>query len=113
MSSPPPTVGAAGAVRPHAPLWLLAMVTFSGTLAMHVFVPALPKAATDLGVGIATMQMTVSLHILGLALGQLAYVHGIGRHRLQPGARRRPRPLGRRDRGPALVLDRHPQIGSI
>ena len=56
----------------HAPQCLLAMVTFSGTLAMHVFVPALPKAATDLGVGIATMQMAVSLHILGLALGQLA-----------------------------------------
>ena len=59
--------------RPHAPLWLLAMITFSGTLAMHVFVPALPAAATDLGVGVATMQMTVSLYILGLALGQLFY----------------------------------------
>jgi hypothetical protein len=42
------------------PQWLLAMVTFSGTLAMHVFVPALPMAAKDLGVGIATMQMTVA-----------------------------------------------------
>ena len=72
MSKPPPTVGAASWVRPHAPQCLLAMVTFSGTLAMHVFVPALPMAATDLGVGIATMQMAVSLHILGLALGQLA-----------------------------------------
>ena len=89
------------------------MVTFSGALAMHVFVPALPMAAKDLGVGIATMQMTVSLYILGLVLGPLAYVHGIGRHRLQPGARRRPRPLGRRDRGPALVLDCHPQIGAV
>ena len=49
------------------------MITFSGTLAMHVFVPALPAAATDLGVGVATMQMTVSLYILGLALGQLFY----------------------------------------
>ena len=59
--------------RPHAPLWLLAMITFSGTLAMHVFVPALPAAAADLHVGVATMQMTVSLYILGLALGQLFY----------------------------------------
>ncbi|MGD9510471.1 MAG: Bcr/CflA family efflux MFS transporter [Geminicoccaceae bacterium] len=58
---------------PHAPLWLLAMITFSGTLAMHVFVPALPAAAADLDAGVATMQMTVSLYILGLALGQLFY----------------------------------------
>ena len=27
-----------------APLWLLALITFSGTLAMHMFVPALPEA---------------------------------------------------------------------
>ena len=68
-----PLIAAASGARPHAPLWLLAMITFSGTLAMHVFVPALPMAAADLGVGIATMQMTVSLYILGLALGQLFY----------------------------------------
>ncbi|MGN8081951.1 multidrug effflux MFS transporter [Variovorax sp. 22077] len=59
--------------RPHAPLWLLALVTFSGTLAMHIFVPALPIAAKGLGAGIGQMQMTVSLYILGLALGQLVY----------------------------------------
>ena len=61
------------AARPTAPLWLLALITFSGTLAMHIFVPALPVAAADLGVGIATMQMTVSFYILGLAAGQLVY----------------------------------------
>lgn len=59
--------------RPSAPLWLLALITFSGTLAMHIFVPALPIAAADLGVGVATMQMTVSFYILGLAAGQLVY----------------------------------------
>ncbi|MDB5369287.1 MAG: Bcr/CflA family drug resistance efflux transporter [Roseomonas sp.] len=59
--------------RPQVPLWLLAMITFSGTLAMHIFVPALPLAGADLGVSAATMQMTVSLYILGLAVGQLAY----------------------------------------
>jgi len=57
----------------HAPLWLLALVTFSGTLAMHVFVPALPVAAKSLGAGMGAMQMTVSLYILGLAAGQLVY----------------------------------------
>jgi len=55
------------------PLWLLVLITLSGTLAMHMFVPALPDAARDLGAGIATMQMTISLYILGLAFGQLVY----------------------------------------
>ena len=60
--------------RPQiAPLWLLALVTFSGTLGMHIFVPALPFAATDLGASIGEMQLTVSLYILGLAVGQLVY----------------------------------------
>jgi MFS transporter, DHA1 family, multidrug resistance protein len=58
---------------PKVPLWLLALFTFSGTLAMHIFVPALPHAAMDLGAGMGTMQMTVSLYILGLAVGQLMY----------------------------------------
>lgn len=55
------------------PLWLLALLTFSGTLAMHIFVPALPIAAADLGVSVSAMQMTISLYILGLAFGQLIY----------------------------------------
>jgi DHA1 family bicyclomycin/chloramphenicol resistance-like MFS transporter len=64
---------AAPARRPHAPLWLLALVTFSGTLAMHIFVPALPIAAKNLGAGMGAMQLTVSLYIFGLAVGQLVY----------------------------------------
>ncbi len=59
--------------RKTVPVWLLALVTFSGTLAMHIFVPALPAAATDLGASIGEMQMTVSLYIFGLAVGQLIY----------------------------------------
>jgi len=58
---------------PRPPLWLLALLTFSGTLAMHIFVPALPLAATALGVGAGTIQMTVSVYIAGLAIGQLVY----------------------------------------
>ena len=56
-----------------APLWLLTLITFSGTLAMHIFVPALPEAARDLGASIGGMQMTMSVYIMGLAVGQLAY----------------------------------------
>ena len=56
-----------------APLWLLTLITFSGTLAMHIFVPALPEAAHDLGASMGSMQLTMSVYILGLAVGQLAY----------------------------------------
>jgi len=58
---------------PHVPLWLLALFTFSGTLAMHIFVPALSMAGRDLNAGNGAMQMTVSLYIIGLAVGQLIY----------------------------------------
>jgi len=56
-----------------APLWLLTLITFSGTLAMHIFVPALPEAGRALGATAAEMQMTMSVYIFGLAVGQLIY----------------------------------------
>jgi DHA1 family bicyclomycin/chloramphenicol resistance-like MFS transporter len=56
-----------------APLWLLTLITFSGTFAMHIFVPALAVAGRDLGASIGGMQMTMSIYIFGLAVGQLAY----------------------------------------
>jgi DHA1 family bicyclomycin/chloramphenicol resistance-like MFS transporter len=56
-----------------APLWLLTLITFSGTLAMHIFVPALPEAARTLDASMVSMQLTMSVYILGLAFGQLAY----------------------------------------
>jgi DHA1 family bicyclomycin/chloramphenicol resistance-like MFS transporter len=62
-----------GVEIPQAPLWLLAIITFCGTFAMHIFVPALPIAGVDLGVGAATMQTTISIYIVGLAFGQLIY----------------------------------------
>ncbi len=66
--SPPPP-----APRPIAPLWLLALFTLSGPVAMHLLVPALPQVARDLGASAGTMQLTISLYILGLAVGQLGY----------------------------------------
>ena len=56
-----------------APLWLLTLITFSGTFAMHSFVPALPEAAAALGASLGEMQATMSVYIFGLAVGQLAY----------------------------------------
>jgi len=60
-------------VRARVPLWLPALFTLAGTLAMHIFVPALPAAGAELGAGDAAMQMTVSLYLVGMALGQLVY----------------------------------------
>jgi DHA1 family bicyclomycin/chloramphenicol resistance-like MFS transporter len=64
------------ATRPRAkapPLWLLALITLNGTLAMHIFVPALPQAAHDLHASTGMMQLTLSVYVVGLALGQLTY----------------------------------------
>ena len=58
---------------PPVPLWPLALITLSGTSAMHMFVPALPDAATSLGTSAALVQMTIGIYILGLGLGQLVY----------------------------------------
>jgi DHA1 family bicyclomycin/chloramphenicol resistance-like MFS transporter len=59
--------------KASVPIWLLVLITLSGTLGMHMFVPALPLAAVQLGTTPAAMQMTISLYIAGLAVGQLIY----------------------------------------
>ncbi|MFT3800712.1 MAG: multidrug effflux MFS transporter [Burkholderiaceae bacterium] len=72
-SATPTTLTSSAPRPPHAPLWLLALATLSGTLAMHMFVPALPLAAQDLGASTGAMQMTISVYIFGLAIGQPIY----------------------------------------
>ena len=59
--------------RRAVPLWLLGLFTFSGPVGMHIFVPALPTAAKDLHATPAALELTISLYILGLAVGQLIY----------------------------------------
>ena len=66
-------VAAGDGGRPKVAVWLLALVSLSGTVAMHIFVPAMPDAALGLGVGIGQMQLSISLYIAGLAIGQLFY----------------------------------------
>jgi DHA1 family bicyclomycin/chloramphenicol resistance-like MFS transporter len=58
---------------PGPPLWLLVSLAYTGTLAMHMFVPALSFAADDLGIGSAQVQLSLTVYILGLAVGQLIY----------------------------------------
>lgn len=59
--------------RAAPPLWLLVLITLSGTMAMHMFVPALPDAARRLGASAGELQMAISLYVAGLAVGQLFY----------------------------------------
>jgi DHA1 family bicyclomycin/chloramphenicol resistance-like MFS transporter len=56
-----------------ASIALLVAITMTGTLAMHIFVPALPRAGADLGASPAAMQLTITLYLIGLAAGQLVY----------------------------------------
>lgn len=58
---------------PRISLALLVLIAFSGTLAMHIFVPALPAAAEALATDTATIQLAVTVYIFGLAIGQLLY----------------------------------------
>ena len=62
----------AGADR-KAALPLLVAVTMTGTVALHIFVPALAAAAADLGTTQAGAQLTITVYLVGLAGGQLLY----------------------------------------
>jgi DHA1 family bicyclomycin/chloramphenicol resistance-like MFS transporter len=57
----------------RAPFLLLVAMTACGTLGMHIIIPALPATARALGMSIATAQLTITLYLIGLAIGQLAY----------------------------------------
>jgi DHA1 family bicyclomycin/chloramphenicol resistance-like MFS transporter len=52
---------------------LLVALTASGTLAMHILIPALPLAAADLGVSRHAIQQAITLYLFGIAGGQLLY----------------------------------------
>jgi DHA1 family bicyclomycin/chloramphenicol resistance-like MFS transporter len=48
-------------------------MTACGTLGMHVIIPALPATARALNMSIGTAQLTITLYLIGLAIGQLLY----------------------------------------
>jgi len=53
------------------PLALLIFIAMASPLALNAFVPAMPDAAQALGTDKATIQLTFTLYLLTLALGQL------------------------------------------
>jgi MFS transporter, DHA1 family, multidrug resistance protein len=59
--------------RARAPFILLVAMTACGTLGMHIIIPALPATARALNMSIGTAQLTITLYLIGLAIGQLLY----------------------------------------
>jgi DHA1 family bicyclomycin/chloramphenicol resistance-like MFS transporter len=59
--------------RDRAPFALIVAITACGTLGMHLIIPALPDTARALGVSPGTIQLTITLYLIGLAIGQLLY----------------------------------------
>jgi DHA1 family bicyclomycin/chloramphenicol resistance-like MFS transporter len=59
--------------RATAPFLLLVALTACGTMGMHVIIPALPATARALHMSISTTQLTITLYLIGLAVGQLFY----------------------------------------
>ncbi len=55
------------------PLWLLVTITIAASIGMHLVVPALPAAAESLQVSARQMQLSVSVYLLTLAVGQLLW----------------------------------------
>ena len=74
-----PTAAAGGprlAERAHAPwgeVLLLGALTMFGSVAMDMYLPALPHIAQVLRAGPAAAQATISIFLLGLAVGQLGF----------------------------------------
>lgn len=59
--------------RDRAPFLLLVAMTACGTLGMHIIIPALPATARALDISVGTVQLTITLYLIGLAIGQLLY----------------------------------------
>ena len=52
---------------------LLVAATATGPLALNIFVPSMPGLESAYGASHATVQLTLSLYLIGVAVGQLVY----------------------------------------
>lgn len=69
----PPPEPAPAATRPRPPISLLVAMTGLGPFTMQIIIPCLPGMAVALAVPYGTMQLTLTLYLVGVALGQLLY----------------------------------------
>lgn len=60
-------------LRARPPIWLLVAMIGLGPFTMQILVPSLPAMARDLGASIAMIQLTVTLYLVAVSLGQLVY----------------------------------------
>ncbi|WP_343893274.1 multidrug effflux MFS transporter [Craurococcus roseus] len=64
---------AAAQVRPKPSLFLLVAMTGLGPFTMQIVIPSMPVMAAALAVPYGTVQLTLTLYLIGVALGQLLY----------------------------------------
>jgi DHA1 family bicyclomycin/chloramphenicol resistance-like MFS transporter len=68
------TSSGAGAPATGAPpIWILIVATATGPLALNMFVPSMPGLVGYFSTDYATVQLTLTLYLAGVALAQLGY----------------------------------------
>lgn len=55
------------------PIWILVVATATGPLALNIFVPSMPGLVRVFDTDYATIQLTLTLYLVGVAVAQLAY----------------------------------------
>ncbi len=71
--TPPRAQGEAATARPKPSILLLVAMTGLGPFTMQILIPSLPVLALTLAVPYATIQLTLTLFLVGVALAQLVY----------------------------------------
>jgi DHA1 family bicyclomycin/chloramphenicol resistance-like MFS transporter len=69
--TPPRPAGASIPTMP--PIWLLTLLTGAGPFTMQVLIPVLPALSGHFAVPYASAQLTLTVYLVGIALGQLIY----------------------------------------
>lgn len=54
-------------------LWILVMITAISPLALQALVPAMPGLARDFGTSFSVTQMSLTVYLVGMVIGQLVY----------------------------------------
>ncbi len=65
IPAPPP--------RPRPPLFILVAISAIGPLALNIFIPSMPGLQQEFGVDYSSVQWTLTLYLIGLAISQLFY----------------------------------------